>query len=153
VYLDVSVDCAQTDAPGERCRARDLVDGLRDRVRYPDLQVEKERYARRRVDTLVVQLMMPRSRGLRAMLSCFVCWGECLPTALMLVSGFMLRLALEEVIKPALAPFVVSIHRSACKTRISWTFTRASGRSNILGQDGRATCVTRFLNRGCTVDS
>jgi len=53
VYLDASVDDVQTDEGDEG----DLVDELRDRVRYLERQVEEERDARRRADTLLAQLM------------------------------------------------------------------------------------------------
>ena len=56
VYLDASVDDVQADAP-EQERGHDLVDELRDRVSYLERQVEEEREARRRADTLLAQLM------------------------------------------------------------------------------------------------
>jgi hypothetical protein len=43
------------DEPGQS-RDRDLVDELRDRVAYLERQVEEEREARRRVDTILAQL-------------------------------------------------------------------------------------------------
>jgi hypothetical protein len=57
VYLDASVDDVQAAGPEEQGRAHDLVDELRDRVRYLERQVEEERDARRRADTLLAQLM------------------------------------------------------------------------------------------------
>jgi hypothetical protein len=57
VYLDASVDDVHADALGERGRDHELVDELRDRVRYLERQVEEERDARRRADTLLARLM------------------------------------------------------------------------------------------------
>jgi hypothetical protein len=57
VYLDAYADDVHADALGERGRDHDLVDELRDRVRYLERQVEEERDARRRVDTLLARLM------------------------------------------------------------------------------------------------
>jgi hypothetical protein len=54
VYLDASTDAVHTDAPEERVHDPDLVDELRDRVRYLERQVEEERDARRRADTLLL---------------------------------------------------------------------------------------------------
>jgi hypothetical protein len=56
VYLDASVDDIRPHVrppPGEA----PLVDELRDRIRYLERQVEEERDARRRADTLLAQLM------------------------------------------------------------------------------------------------
>jgi hypothetical protein len=53
VYLDASVD----DVHREGERDPDVVDELRDRVRYLERQVEEERDARRRADTLLARLM------------------------------------------------------------------------------------------------
>jgi len=53
VYLDASVDDVHGDEPSDQ----DLVGELRDRVRYLERQVEEERDARRRADTLLAQLM------------------------------------------------------------------------------------------------
>jgi hypothetical protein len=57
VYLDAYADDVHADALGERGRDHDLVDELRDRVRYLERQVEEERDARRRADTLLARLM------------------------------------------------------------------------------------------------
>jgi hypothetical protein len=59
VYLDPSTYDVHDDAPEERSEARDhdLVDELRDRVSYLERQVEEEREARRRADTLLARLM------------------------------------------------------------------------------------------------
>jgi hypothetical protein len=54
VYLDASMDDVQAE---DHARDDDLVDELRDRVRYLESQVEEERDARRRADTLLAQLM------------------------------------------------------------------------------------------------
>jgi hypothetical protein len=56
VYLDASADDVHTDAPREAADSV-LVDELRDRVRYLESQVEEERDARRRADTLLARLM------------------------------------------------------------------------------------------------
>src|SRR5918994_715120 len=53
VYLDASVDDVQTPEHADS----GLVDELRDRVRYLERQVEEERDARRRADTLLARLM------------------------------------------------------------------------------------------------
>jgi len=53
VYLDASTD----DVQAEEHDRDDLVDELRDRVRYLESQIEEERDARRRADTLLAQLM------------------------------------------------------------------------------------------------
>ncbi len=53
VYVDVSAD----DVHQGGGRAPAVVDELRDRVRYLERQVEEERDARRRADTLLAQLM------------------------------------------------------------------------------------------------
>jgi predicted nucleic acid-binding Zn-ribbon protein len=53
VYLDASAD----DVQAEEHARDDLVDELRDRVRYLESQIEEERDARRRADTLLAQLM------------------------------------------------------------------------------------------------
>lgn len=53
VYLDASPD----DVHREGGRAPDVIDELRDRVRYLEHQVEEERDARRRADTLLARLM------------------------------------------------------------------------------------------------
>jgi hypothetical protein len=59
VYLDPSMYAVHDDAPERRSEARDhdLVDELRDRVSYLERQVEEEREARRRADTLLARLM------------------------------------------------------------------------------------------------
>jgi hypothetical protein len=59
VYLDASMNDVHAEklAPGERGRDHDLVDELLDRVRYLKRQVEEERDARRRADTLLARLM------------------------------------------------------------------------------------------------
>jgi len=57
VYLDASADDVHADAPREAAADPALVDELRDRVRYLERQVEEERDARRRADTLLAQLM------------------------------------------------------------------------------------------------
>jgi hypothetical protein len=57
VYLDAYADDVHADALRERGRDHDLVDELRDRVRYLERQVEEERDARRRADTLLARLM------------------------------------------------------------------------------------------------
>jgi len=57
VYLDASADDVHADAPREVAADPALVDELRDRVRYLERQVEEERDARRRADTLLAQLM------------------------------------------------------------------------------------------------
>lgn len=59
VYLDPTTDAVHDDAPEERSEARDhdLVDELRDRVSYLERQVEEEREARRRADTLLARLV------------------------------------------------------------------------------------------------
>jgi hypothetical protein len=53
VYLDASVHDVQTPEHADS----GLVDELRDRVRYLERQVEEERDARRRADTLLARLM------------------------------------------------------------------------------------------------
>jgi predicted ArsR family transcriptional regulator len=53
VYLDASTN----DVQAEEHDRDDLVDELRDRVRYLESQIEEERDARRRADTLLAQLM------------------------------------------------------------------------------------------------
>ncbi len=57
VYLDASVDAVHADAPEEHGRGHDVVDELRDRIAYLERQVEEERDARRRADTLLARLM------------------------------------------------------------------------------------------------
>jgi len=57
VYLDASTDDVHADAPREAAADPALVDELRDRVRYLERQVEEERDARRRADTLLARLM------------------------------------------------------------------------------------------------
>jgi hypothetical protein len=53
VYLDATADAVQTDEGADS----GLVGELRDRVRYLERQVEEERDARRRADTLLARLM------------------------------------------------------------------------------------------------
>ena len=52
VYLDASVDDVHQEETDTA-----LVEELRDRVRYLERQVEEEREARRRADTLLARLM------------------------------------------------------------------------------------------------
>jgi hypothetical protein len=52
VYLDASEDAVRGEDEGGA-----LVEELRDRVRYLERQVEEEREARRRADTLLAKLM------------------------------------------------------------------------------------------------
>jgi hypothetical protein len=56
VYLDTSAYAVHPDATEEAADPA-LVDELRDRVRYLERQVEEEREARRRADTLLARLM------------------------------------------------------------------------------------------------
>jgi hypothetical protein len=53
VYLDATADAVQYEAP----QTAPLVEELRERIRYLERQVEEERDARRRADTLLARMM------------------------------------------------------------------------------------------------
>ena len=66
VFIDTDQPPTGYDQPGDQSRpnaAGELVEELRDRVRYLERQVEEEREARRRADTILAQLSRAISRS------------------------------------------------------------------------------------------